>query len=139
MTPPHRFRKSPEPRARRRLQKRQAQKAGRRAEFWALWMLRAKAYHLVARNYQPPYAGYGEIDLIMRRGRLLIFVEVKYRPDRHRAKAAISTAQWRRIGCSAAHFVAAHKGFQNHLWRFDLVACAPAIMPRHIADCWRMR
>lgn len=122
-----------------RHQKRAAQKAGRRAEFWTLWMLRAKAYHLVARNYQPPQTGYGEIDLIMRRGRLLIFVEVKYRPDRHAAKAAIRPHQWRRIGRSAAHFVAAHKSFQNHLWRFDVVACAPRHLLRHIADCWRMR
>tara|TARA_Y100001958_G_C20731290_1_gene224126 strand:- start:59 stop:205 length:147 start_codon:yes stop_codon:yes gene_type:complete len=41
-----------------------------------------KFYRIVARNLRLPG---GEIDLVAKRGNLLIFVEVKYRP--HRAAA----------------------------------------------------
>ena len=116
--------------------KRAAVQAGRRAVTAALWWLRAKGYRLVVRNYKCPL---GEIDMIARKGHLLVFVEVKYRPDKARSQAAVSTHQWQRIARAAQYFAAHHRAFQTHKWGFDMVACAPRQWPHHIADCWRMR
>ena len=101
-----------------------------------MWLLRLKAYRIVARNYK---CRLGEIDIIARRGRVLVFVEVKYRQNKTAAQAAISPFQWGRIARAGQDFVARHKRFRGLVWRFDLVACAPRAWPRHIADCWRMR
>jgi putative endonuclease len=74
--------------------KRQADKRGRRAEFWAACVLRLKGYRILRRNYR---VAVGEIDLIARRGRVLAFVEVKYRGDIKSAQNAIRDHQWQRI------------------------------------------
>ena len=58
---------------------RKAWARGHRAELWAGIYLRLKFYRIVTRNLHLPY---GEIDLVAKRGILLIFVKVKYRPYR---------------------------------------------------------
>lgn len=121
---------------RQKTAKQKADRAGRRAETLAAWLLRLKAYQIIARNYKRPM---GEVDIIARRGRVLVFVEVKYRPHRQAAKAAVSARQWARIAHAAQDFTARHARFRNLVWRFDVVVCAPRQWPRHIADCWRMR
>ena len=79
-------------------------KQGRRAEAYARWVLRAKGYRVLARNFRHPL---GEVDLIMRRGRLLIFVEVKFRADRDTGPYAVSPAQWRRISAGTSDLLCA--------------------------------
>ncbi len=49
---------------------------GRRGERWAAWFYRLRGYSIVGRNER---FRSGEIDLIVRRGRVLVFVEVKTR------------------------------------------------------------
>ena len=48
-----------------------AERRGRRAETMAAWLLRAKGYRILARRFRVPA---GEIDLIVRRGRVVAFV-----------------------------------------------------------------
>ena len=84
---------------------RKAWARGHRAELWAGIYLRLKFYRIVARNLRLPG---GEINLVAKRGNLLIFVEVKYRPHRAAARAAVSARQWRRIEAAAGQFVARH-------------------------------
>ena len=60
------------------------------AERVAAWSLRLHGYRVLARRYRTPV---GEIDLVVRRGSLLAFVEVKGRPvyvvrEVHRLPAA---------------------------------------------------
>ena len=90
---------------------------GRWAEFYASWVLRAKGYHVLARNFAHPL---GEIDLIARRGRLLVFVEVKYRQDWMSTFHAVTPAQWRRISAGATGFVTRYPTCRALAWRFDL-------------------
>ena len=52
----------------------------------------------------------GEIDLIVQKDRLLVFVEVKARKTHDTAAASISQKQWLRIMASAELFVS-EKGF----------------------------
>ncbi|MEK9708822.1 MAG: YraN family protein [Alphaproteobacteria bacterium] len=55
-----------------------ADRRGHFAERIACWWLRLAGYQIVARRWR---AVTGEIDLIAKRRRLLVFVEVKYRFD----------------------------------------------------------
>ncbi len=60
----------------RRRTYRNAERHGRRAEFLSAWLLRLKGFRIIARHWK---CSSGEIDIIARRGRLLVFVEVKAR------------------------------------------------------------
>jgi len=53
-----------------------AEQSGRIAEYVALIYLRLKGYRLLAHRYRSPA---GEIDLVMRRGGVTAFIEVKSR------------------------------------------------------------
>ena len=58
--------------------RRKAWKFDRFAEGLSAWGLRLKGYRILARGFRVPV---GEIDIIARRGRVLVFVEVKARND----------------------------------------------------------
>ena len=111
-----------------------AQRRGRRAEILAALYLRLKGYRIMARNVRLPS---GEIDVVARRGTLLIFVEVKYRPHIIIAKNAVSARQWQRIERAAAQFVGARPRLHHMVWRFDVLAMAPWHLPRHGQNMWR--
>ena len=51
-------------------------KLGRFGEWRARWLYRLRGYRIVARNLR---VGGGEIDLVVRRGRMLVIAEVKTR------------------------------------------------------------
>ena len=57
-------------------------RAGDRGEELALRYLSARGYTLLRRNYRTRH---GELDLIMRRGGIIVFVEVKLRGIARRA------------------------------------------------------
>ena len=111
---------------------RKAWARGHRAELWAGIYLRVKFYRIVARNLRLPG---GEIDLVAKRGNLLIFVEVKYRPHRAAPRATVSARQWRRIEAAAGQFVARHTALQNCRWRFDVLAMGPRRCPIMAVIC----
>jgi putative endonuclease len=66
----------------------------------------------------------GELDLVMRDGEFLVFVEVKTRHGEAagRAEEGISPAQGRRILAAAEWFLADHQELEAAVWRVDLVA-----------------
>ncbi len=128
---PHR---KPPPNRKIKTAKRRAMAQGLRAETLAAFYLRLKGYRILARNLR--VAG-GEVDMVARRGNVLVFVEVKYRPSLGAAQAVMHDAQWRRIARAAAQYVGARPALQRHHWRFDLIAMAPRQRPRHIKDAWR--
>lgn len=109
-------------------------KQGRRAEHLAVWLLRLKFYRIIGRNIRLPG---GEVDIIAKRGRLLVFVEVKSRRSLWLARQAVAQKQWNRIEKAAGQFVAARPHLAACQWRFDLIICAPWRRPRHICDAWR--
>lgn len=93
----------------------------------AVWELAAQAeleragLRLVARNW---HCHYGELDLVMREGEVLVFVEVRYRDSAASADgtASIGPAKQRKLVRTAEMFLAAHPDFANHTCRFDTVA-----------------
>lgn len=114
-------------------------RTGKRAEIMAAWWLRLKGYAILARGWTNRRgSGAGEIDIVAKRGRLLVFVEVKARADADSAAHALRPAQRSRISRGAQAFVAAHPHLEQCAMRFDVVLVSPGRWPRHISDAWRM-
>lgn len=111
-----------------------ARRRGARAERLAAWLLRLKGYAILARGLRLPG---GEIDLIARRGRVLVFVEVKARGDRDLAAQALRARQRARIARAAAGFLAARPGLAGLEARFDAMVFGAWPWPRHVVDAWR--
>ena len=63
----------------RQKQRQAAERAGRRAEIAAWLYYSIKGYYFLGQRVRTPF---GEIDLVMKRGRRLAFVEVKFRTHR---------------------------------------------------------
>lgn len=108
---------------------------GRNAERFAAWFLRIRGYRVLAERYKTPL---GEIDLIVRHGRTLVFVEVKARATLSAGLEAITPRQQRRIKAAAEVFLA--KGQGQGACRFDAVVVTPGRfgLPRivHRPNAW---
>jgi putative endonuclease len=111
------------------------ERAGRVAEWLAAWVLRTRGFRILARRYATPV---GEIDLVARRGDLVLFVEVKHRATRDDALAALRPDQRARIARAAEAFLQRHADLASCAARFDLVAIVPWRIPLHLADAWRL-
>lgn len=96
-------------------------KTGLAHEQIALDHLLAQGLKLERRNYR---CRLGEIDLIMREGQTVVFVEVRYRRSaRHGgALASISRAKARRVALSAQTYLKQHHGTLDIPMRFDVIA-----------------
>jgi putative endonuclease len=96
---------------------------GQAAETRALRFLLDQGLKLVARNYR---CRYGEIDLIMSAGGVIVFVEVRYRGNRRFADGAESIDRRKRskLTATALHYLQAHPKAAAQAARFDVVAIA---------------
>lgn len=117
-----------------RAARRKAYGRGRRAERLCAWLLRLKGYRILARDYRTPV---GEIDLIVRRGGIVVAVEVKARADLATALEAVRPRQRRRIERALSHFVATNSPLGELMLRFDVMVVVPRRVPSHIMDAWR--
>lgn len=108
----------------------QAFKRGVLAEHQAAIMLMLKGFRIVARRYKTKS---GEIDLIARRGRLILIVEVKARSTIAEAMEAVSPQSFNRIEAAADHWLARQADHAHLSLRFDIVAVRPWRWPHHIA------
>jgi putative endonuclease len=76
-------------------------------------------------------AGYrvGELDLVMRDGATLVFVEVRYRADDRfgGGAASITAAKRRRLVRAASLFLAAHAPWADAPCRFDVVDASGSV------------
>ncbi len=97
-------------------------------------LLRLKGYRIVARGYRCPQ---GEIDIIARRGSVLVALEVKARPTFTAAAEAIDRRQRSRIERALGDFLARNPRHAECDVRFDAVLLSPGRLPQHIADAWR--
>ncbi|MFO0994821.1 MAG: YraN family protein [Hyphomicrobiales bacterium] len=113
-----------------------AERHGHWAEAMAIAALSLKGYRLLARRFKTPH---GEIDLIMRRGRATIFVEVKQRGDLDAALISVSPAQMRRISAASRFWVARDPRALQGDCRFDIVGVSPYRWPRHITNAFEAR
>jgi putative endonuclease len=110
-----------------------AEQAGRWAELVALWALRLKGYRLLVHRYK---SHAGEIDLIMRKGDVTAFIEVKARPTRDAAIESVTVHQSKRIAAAARVFMGQDRKAAAQACRFDIVAVTPYQWPQHIENAF---
>lgn len=113
-------------------------KAGHFAEKIALVWLMMRGYWPVAINFAVGRGtGAGEVDLIVRRGKTLVFVEVKKRPDEEKGRLAIYPKNQARITRTSEVFVARNPKYKNFNIRYDAVFISPKKWPKHLKNAWR--
>ncbi len=106
------------------------------AEYWALTRLMLKGYRFLAKRYKTPV---GEIDLVMRRGNILVFVEVKARRTKSEAAVAIHIKNQKRIMHAARYFLAANPAYTKYQVRFDVCLVTWYRLPHHIPHAFESR
>ena len=96
------------------------QRLGRSGEALAEALLRTRGYRILERNYRTRI---GEIDLIARDGKTLVFVEVKSRRSMRfgSAKEAVTMAKRRKLTMVALQYLKSTAETGVHA-RFDVVA-----------------
>ncbi len=106
---------------------------GLAAEVAAANLFESQGFSVLARRVK---TARGEIDLIVRRNDLLVFVEVKARRTLAGAAESLLMRQRRRIAGAAEIFLADHPEFAGFDMRLDVVLVAPGRPPEHIAGAF---
>jgi putative endonuclease len=111
-----------------------SEKRGREAESRAATALAAEGFVELDRRARTPA---GEIDLVVEREGLLVFVEVKARPTLSDAAWALGPRQRARLLAAAEAWMAAHPQHGAAGVRFDVLLVDGAGQVRRIADAFR--
>lgn len=109
--------------------RRSAERRGRRGEVLAALALMLKGYRIRAWRYRCPF---GEVDLIARKGDLVIFVEVKARRDLRAGVDAVTPTAACRINAAGEHWIARQPDATQLSWRTDVVVVSPRSWPKHL-------
>jgi putative endonuclease len=96
-------------------------------------ILLAKGYRILARRWKTPF---GEIDIVARRRRMLVFVEVEARERADDAAEAVTGRNQRRITAAAELWLARNPADAQREIRFDVVLVTPGKIPQHIANAF---
>ncbi|WP_369025254.1 YraN family protein [Qipengyuania sp. RANM35] len=110
-----------------------AERSGRDGEARAALWLRAKGWQILDRRVK---TAAGEIDLVAKRGRLVAFVEVKWRRKREELDLAIDERRLSRVA-AAVEAVAHRYATRGEDITLDVILLAPGAFPRHIANAWQ--
>ena len=106
---------------------------GRRSETIALLALMLKGYRPVARRFA---AAGGEIDLIVRRGSVIAFVEVKARARIEDARVAIGARKRARFSRAVRAWLGRNPPGPRITLRADAVFLAPGAWPVHLVEAF---
>ena len=110
-----------------------AEASGRAAENDAARWLEGQGWKTLAKRVKTRA---GEIDLVMREGETLVFVEVKYRRRASDLDTAIDEFRLSRV--AAAVEIAAPDFVDGATdLRIDVLLMAPGAEPRHIVNAWQ--
>ena len=117
-------------------ERQQAERWGRLAEMITAWRYRLTGHRLIHHRYR---CFHGEIDLIMARGRNLVFIEVKFARSRTAfslEKTLPGARQQARITAAADHFLM-QSGMVAENIRFDVVVVQPPLSLQVFRDAIR--
>lgn len=115
----------------REQQKQTTYKKGLHAESIAAFYIFLKGYWIVARRFKTKS---GEIDLIARRGKTILIIEVKARKDLMSGHEAVNLTSQRRINAAADIWLAQQKDAASLSLRFDVIIIRPWRLPTHIKN-----
>lgn len=96
-------------------------KTGRFGEEIAKKYLENKGYWVISKNY---HIRGGEIDLVMQKDGIIVFVEVKFRSGKNygTGQEAITGAKKQKLIRSIFSFLAASEKYRSTRWQLDLIA-----------------
>ena len=100
----------------------QAYRRGHIAEYIAAGLLLLKGYRIAARRYKTPV---GEVDLVARRGELVLFVEVKARASHQLALDSITPTAQKRIEAAGNWWLSNQRDGPQLSWWFDVITVVP--------------
>lgn len=115
------------------MRKQAAEKHGRKGERFAAIWLALQGWRTIAKRVKTPR---GEIDLIMKRGDVVAFIEVKWRKRAADLDHAIDEYRLRRVA-AAVEAVAHEYVTGDETTRIDVMLLAPGRRPRHIVNAWQ--
>jgi len=95
--------------------------------------LRLKGYRILDRRFKTKL---GEIDLVARKGQLIIFVEVKARNNVQSALDGVGFWSKKRISDAADIWISRQPDAADLSWRFDIIAVIPRKWPVHLQDAF---
>lgn len=107
-----------------------AERRGRRGEGLAVWYLRLKGYRILDRNVRTPR---GEVDIVARKGRCLVFVEVKTRDTPEELDLALDERRLARVAAAADALIHRYARKDEDV-RVDALLLAPGKWPRHLKN-----
>ncbi|HWU95114.1 MAG TPA: YraN family protein [Sphingomonas sp.] len=119
-------------RGRRTTDRRAAETRGREGERRAAWWLWLKGWKILDSRVRTPA---GEVDLVVRRGNLVAFVEVKTRATPADLDFAIDERRLARVAAAAEYLMPRYAGPNDDI-RVDVILIAPRTLPRHIENAW---
>lgn len=114
------------------MKRQQAEREGRKGEWRAATWLKLKGWRVLGERVKTPR---GEIDLIVKRGGVVAFVEVKWRQRAQDLDHAIDEYRLRRVA-AAAECVPHEYASDGEDVRIDVILLAPGGLPRHIVNAW---
>jgi putative endonuclease len=108
-------------------------KKGLQAEALAKLYLQLKGYGVLEERFKTPM---GEIDLIVKKGGVVAFVEVKLRKTEDAAAEAIHAKNQSRVRNAAELYLQKHPEYNECELRFDALVMAHGAWPQHILSAW---
>lgn len=115
------------------MKRQQAERQGRAGEGRAALWLQMKGWRILDRRRKTPL---GEIDLIAKRGKVVAFIEVKWRKRAEELDFAIDEYRLQRVA-AATEAVAHEYAGEGEDIRVDVLLLAPGTFPRHIVNAWQ--
>jgi putative endonuclease len=112
-------------------------RTGKWAEYLSVLYMMCKGYWPVIIRYK---CSQGEVDLVVKNGKSLIFVEVKYRKKLEEGLESIHARNQLRVRRAAEHFIAKHPVFSKYgdklCVRFDAIVVRPYFRFEHIRNAF---
>jgi len=115
------------------IDRRRAERRGRTAEIVAALFMMMKGYRPLAWRLKTYH---GEIDLIMKSGRSIVFVEVKTRAEIDAGLASITPFKAQRMFDAARLWIGRNARDLRSDYRFDILVVSAYHWPRHIENAF---
>lgn len=103
------------------------------SEILAAFFLMAKGYRILALRYKTPL---GEVDIVARKGDLVVFCEVKARKSVNEAVFAVSTTAQKRIRNASDLWLSKQAKASVLSQRYDIIAITPWSLPTQIENAF---